>query len=157
MYGRIGLDPGKVGYVEAHGTGTVAGDTAEIESISDVFCAGIKRDVPLYVGSIKTNIGHLEAASGIAGLIKTVLILENGLIPPNPNLEKIKKNLDIENRQMKIPRSLEPWPANVSNRPRYAAVNSYCYGGTNAHYILESTIQGVFQNRAKTLLSDTLY
>ena len=102
IYERINLDPGKVGYVEAHGTGTVVGNAAEIESISDVFCAGMKRDVLLYVGSIKINIGHLEAASRIVGLIKTILILENGLTLPDSNLEKIKENLNIDDRRMKV-------------------------------------------------------
>ena len=101
VYEQTKLDPTSVGYVEAHGTGTVAGDSAESSSISNIFC-GEKRKTPLYVGSIKSNIGHLEAGSGIAGLLKTVLVLEKGQIPPNINLEQFKEGLDFEQRNIKV-------------------------------------------------------
>ena len=82
--------------MEAHGTGTVAGDAIEINAISNVLCQESGRDKALTVGSIKPNIGHLESSSGIAGVIKTVLVLEKGEIPANLNLEELKSDLDLE-------------------------------------------------------------
>lgn len=96
VYRSVGLDPKDVGYVEAHGTGTVIGDAIEINSISNVFCQESGRAEALMVGSIKPNIGHLESSSGIAGIIKAVLVLENGKIPANLNLEELKPDLDLE-------------------------------------------------------------
>ena len=94
LYQSIGINPRDIGYVEAHGTGTVAGDVTEVRSIASVFCEN--RDTPLIIGSIKSNIGHLEAAGGIAGLIKAIMILEKGYIPPNINLINFKQDLDFE-------------------------------------------------------------
>ena len=88
--------------MEAHGTGTVAGDSIEASSIANVFCENGKRNQPLFVGSIKPNIGHLESASAISGLIKTVLILENAKIPPNLNLQEFKPHLDLEAWNIKV-------------------------------------------------------
>ena len=84
--------------MEAHGTGTAAGDLAEIGAIRDVFCNN--RKSPLHVGSIKSNIGHLESASGLAGLVKTVLVLEKGFIPPNANFEAAKAELNLDNHEL---------------------------------------------------------
>ncbi|KAF2464811.1 uncharacterized protein BDR25DRAFT_380712 [Lindgomyces ingoldianus] len=137
VYYRAGLDPNKVGYVEAHGTGTVAGDAIETGSISNVFCCGRNADQPLVIGSIKANIGHLESASGISGLIKTVLMLERGKIVANLNFEKLKPNLDFEGRKLRIARIIEDWPLPVTGQ-RLASVNSFGYGGTNGHAILAS-------------------
>lgn len=102
MYEELGLEPLDVDYIEAHGTGTVAGDLTEMKSISNVFCNGDRRQNLLYVGSVKSNIGHLESASGLAGLIKTVLILEKGSIPPNINLEEIKSGLEDQIQQIRV-------------------------------------------------------
>lgn len=102
MYQELGLEPLDVQYIEAHGTGTIAGDTTEMRSISSVFCNGNRRQHPLYVGSVKSNIGHLESASGLAGLVKTVLILEKGYIPPNINLEEIKSGLEDQIQQIRV-------------------------------------------------------
>ena len=106
VYQSAGLDPKDAEYVEAHGTGTIAGDLIETNSISSVFCkeSGRNRSRALVVGSIKPNIGHLESASGIAGLIKTVLILEKGIIPANLNLEDFKQELDLENLNVRVSR-----------------------------------------------------
>ena len=130
-----GLDPIFTGYVEAHGTGTQAGDAAEINSISKVFCTGIERTQPLFVGSIKANFGHCESASGLAGLIKTVLALEKGVIPATPDVLNIKQGLEIEKRNIRIPQQLEEWPALGVRR---AAINSFGYGGTNVAAVLDS-------------------
>ena len=102
MYQELDLEPLDVQYVEAHGTGTVAGDVTEMKSISSVFCDGDRRQNPLYVGSVKSNIGHLESTSGLAGLIKTVLILEKGYIPPNINLKEIKSGLEDHIQQIRV-------------------------------------------------------
>ena len=102
VYQSVGLDPKNIDYVETHGTGTVVGDTAESRSIATVFCDNGKRQNPLYIGSIKPNIGHLEASSGIAGLIKTILALEQGQIPPTALLEDVKENLDFAKWQIKV-------------------------------------------------------
>ena len=106
MYRDLDIDPLDVQYIEAHGTGTVAGDATEMKSISNVFCNGDRRQSPLYVGSVKSNIGHLECTSGLAGLIKTILILEKGFIPPNINLEEIKTSLKDQIQQIKVITSL---------------------------------------------------
>ncbi|KAI0467616.1 phenolpthiocerol synthesis polyketide synthase ppsa [Xylaria cf. heliscus] len=129
-----GLEPSLTAYVEARGTGTHVGDKAEMNSIYNVLCAGIERDQPLFVGSIKANIGHCGSASGFAGLIKTILALEKGLIPATPNVMDIKDELNVEERNIRIPQRLEQWrPLSV----RRAAVNSFGYGGTNAVATLE--------------------
>jgi acyl transferase domain-containing protein len=135
LHADAGLDPGLTAYVEAHGTGTQAGDNAEINSISRVFCNGVERSQPLFVGSIKANLGHCESASGLAGLIKTVLALEKGAIPATPDVLKIKEGLDLKRRNIRIPQRLEEWPALGVRR---AAINSFGYGGTNVAAILDS-------------------
>ncbi|KAF2024966.1 ketoacyl-synt-domain-containing protein [Setomelanomma holmii] len=132
---NAGLAPAHTAYIEAHGTGTLAGDTAELTSIYKVFCEGIKRTSPLFVGSIKANIGHCESASGLAGLIKTVLALEKGQIPPVPDVLDIKKGLNLKERNIRIPQQLELWP---EGNVRRAAINSFGYGGTNVAAIIDS-------------------
>lgn len=118
VYQNAGLDPTDTGYVEAHGTGTQAGtsvlttqnrpsntmtgDSAEISSIAEVFCAESGREDDLYVGSIKSNIGHLEASSGVAGLMKAILVLKNGMIPPNIDYVKPKPSLQLKERKIKV-------------------------------------------------------
>ncbi|KAH8815991.1 Choline/Carnitine o-acyltransferase-domain-containing protein [Xylogone sp. PMI_703] len=135
VYKNAGLDPKDTAYVEAHGTGTQAGDSAEISSIGEVFCLENQRQDNVYVGSIKSNIGHLEAASGVAGLMKAILILKHGMIPPNIDFEKPKPTLHLEERRIKIATEMVPLP---STGPRRVSVNSFGYGGTNAHVILEA-------------------
>lgn len=93
IYREAGLGLQDVGYVEAHGTGTEIGDTVESNSLANVFCTPQNRSIPLVIGSVKGNIGHLESASGIAGLIKTILGLEKGLIPPTINSSELKEGL----------------------------------------------------------------
>ncbi|KAJ4203077.1 hypothetical protein NW759_015276 [Fusarium solani] len=136
VYKNAGLDPADTAYVEAHGTGTKAGDSAEISSIAEVFCPNGDREDGLYVGSIKSNIGHLEASSGVAGLLKAVLILKHGAIPPNVDFIEPKPTLHLEERKIKIATEMVPLPS--STGPRRVSVNSFGYGGTNAHVILEA-------------------
>lgn len=134
LYGQLKLDPASVSYVEAHGTGTAAGDKVEIDALAEVFCTG-KRTNALHVGSIKSNIGHLECASGLAGLIKSLLVLEHRCIPPNADFKIAKEALRLDERRIIIPSSLIPWP---DLEPARVSVNSFGYGGTNAHVVIES-------------------
>lgn len=101
-YRAVSLDPAETGYIEAHGTGTVKGDMIELEALQQAFCKGRGEEKPLYVGSIKGNVGHLEATSGLAGLIKSLLVLEKGLIPPTANLETVKENLKFAETSIKV-------------------------------------------------------
>ncbi|PSN58550.1 hypothetical protein BS50DRAFT_474663, partial [Corynespora cassiicola Philippines] len=133
VYARTGLDPSETSYVECHGTGTQAGDTTETGAISRVF--GVGRKQPLAIGSVKTNVGHLEGASGLASVIKSVLMLENGIILPNRNFEKANPKIPLKGWHLHVPTSVEPW--NIS-KARRASVNSFGYGGANVHAILES-------------------
>lgn len=137
VWSNLNLNPQDVGYVEAHGTGTLAGDGAELDAISRVFCQDRDAASPLIVGSIKSNIGHLESVSGLAAMIKGILILENRFIPPNVNFEHPKANLYLEKRKIKVPQTLQPWPEAKTAR---VSVNSFGYGGTNAHAILERPV-----------------
>ncbi|KAK6608712.1 Lovastatin diketide synthase LovF 12 [Botrytis cinerea] len=135
VFKQVGLDPCKINYVEAHGTGTIAGDLAETKSIANVFCT--ERRKTLYIGSIKSNIGHLESASGAAGLLKAILVLEKGLIPPHVNLSNHKKGLDLEQSNIVVPSKIEKLSVDEDGKSRIA-INSFGYGGTNAHAILET-------------------
>ena len=101
-YESASLNPLDTKYVEAHGTGTAAGDPIEAEAIAKVFSKGRATSDPLLVGSVKTNIGHLEAASGLAGLVKVIFALENGIIPPNFNFEAPNKNILFEQWKIKV-------------------------------------------------------
>ncbi|KAF3768085.1 hypothetical protein M406DRAFT_80584 [Cryphonectria parasitica EP155] len=140
VYASAGVDPGETLYVEAHGTGTQAGDNAEVGSISKVFCDESKsRKTDLYLGSVKSNIGHLEAASGVAGLIKTILVLKKGQVPPHLDLETPKPSLKLDERRIKVPQELLPLAPKGHTGPQRASVNSFGYGGTNCHVVLEST------------------
>ncbi|KAI0152762.1 putative polyketide synthase [Xylariaceae sp. FL1272] len=136
IFEKLSISPEEIQYVEAHGTGTAAGDLAEVGAIYDMFCKGRNSEAPLLVGSSKPNIGHSEAASGVAGLIKTVLAMEKGFIPPNILLEKMKPGIAHVVKRIKIPQSLEPWPSTTGTRK--AVVNNFGSGGTNAQCVLES-------------------
>jgi acyl transferase domain-containing protein/acyl carrier protein len=129
-----GVPPEHVSYVEAHGTGTPLGDPIEVEALRDVLAPGRRADQGCALGSVKTNIGHLEAAAGIAGFIKTVLALSSGEIPPHLHLRTLNPHVDLGGTFV-IPRALLPWPS--SHRPRVAGVSAFGFGGTNVHVILE--------------------
>ncbi|KAI0470405.1 putative polyketide synthase [Xylariaceae sp. FL0804] len=138
VYQRAGLDPRETLFVEAHGTGTVAGDNAEVASIARVFGreAGRKSEIP--IGSIKANIGHLEPASGVAGLVKAIMMLKKNQIPPQLNFIRPKAGHDLEERGIKIPLELMPLTPEGHVGHRRVSVNSFGYGGTNCHIILEA-------------------
>jgi acyl transferase domain-containing protein/NADPH:quinone reductase-like Zn-dependent oxidoreductase/NAD(P)-dependent dehydrogenase (short-subunit alcohol dehydrogenase family)/acyl carrier protein len=130
-----GLAPGDISYVETHGTGTRLGDPIEIEALRTVLGHGRPADRPLVVASVKTNIGHLESAAGIAGLIKVVLMLRHGRIPPHLHLQTVNPLLRIEDSPLEIPTVMRDWPRGAE--PRRAGVSAFGFGGTNAHVILE--------------------
>lgn len=132
-YKNAGLDTNDTQYFEAHGTGTQAGDPRETRAIGAVFAPN--RPGPLHVGSVKTNIGHLEGASGLAAVIKTVLAMEAHKIPPNMLFNNPNPNIDFENWKIHVPTKALDW--NTSNGIRRASINSFGYGGSNAHAILE--------------------
>jgi acyl transferase domain-containing protein/NADPH:quinone reductase-like Zn-dependent oxidoreductase/acyl carrier protein len=131
---NAGVAPAQVGYVEAHGTGTTLGDPIELQSLAAVLREG--RSVPLYVGSVKTNIGHLEAAAGVAGLIKTVLALQKREIPPHLHFTKLNPNVALDGFAIEVPRVAVPWPVEEGSR-RIAGISSFSFSGTNAHIVLE--------------------
>ncbi|CAG9986864.1 unnamed protein product [Clonostachys byssicola] len=132
-YSRAAVRPQDVVYVEAHGTGTVAGDHEELQAIAEVF-TGPGRSLPLYVGSLKGNVGHLENGSGLASLIKAALVLKHKKIPPVAGFENPKPGLPLD--RMNITKSLIDWPDAEGVIPR-VSINSTGFGGANAHAIVE--------------------
>ncbi|KAL2883985.1 hypothetical protein SGCOL_000623 [Colletotrichum sp. CLE4] len=134
LYSKHDLDMRQTAYVECHGTGTQAGDLRELKAISETLSDGRPIENPVFVGSVKTNIGHLEGAAGVAGLIKGVLTTEKGRIPPNINFEQGNPNIDFENWKVKVPTDLIKWPIQGGRR---ISVNCFGFGGTNAHAVLD--------------------
>ena len=135
VYQKTGIDPGRVHYVEAHGTGTPVGDPIEAQALGTIFSAKRPKDRPLMVGSVKTNIGHLEAASGIVGLIKLALVVKHRVIPPNLHFTAPNPNIPFEKFNLRIPTSRQPWPPERTE-PAVGGVNSFGFGGTNAHVVV---------------------
>lgn len=129
------VEPETISYVEAHGTGTALGDPIEIAALTKVFRTTTKRKDFCAIGSVKTNIGHLDAAAGIAGLIKTVLALQHKSIPPSLNFEQPNPQIDFANSPFYVNTKLTEWKAGLT--PRRAVVSSLGMGGTNAHVVLE--------------------
>ncbi|MDH6079646.1 acyltransferase domain-containing protein [Chrysosporum ovalisporum FSS-45] len=126
-----GLHPDQISYIEAHGTGTSLGDPIEMGAIGQVFG---QRSQPLVVGSVKTNIGHAEAAAGIAGLIKVVLSMQHGEIPPNLHFHQPSPYIDWDQLPVSIPTETIPW----STGDRFGGVSSFGFSGTNSHIVLEA-------------------
>ncbi|MEO1334242.1 MAG: acyltransferase domain-containing protein, partial [Myxococcota bacterium] len=131
---RAGITPQQVGLVEAHGTGTQVGDPIEANALGNVLGRHRPANAPVVVGSVKTNIGHLEAAAGVAGLMKAALCLKHQQVPPHLHLVEPNPKIDLEALRLHVPSRLEDLKADSG---RYAAVNSFGYGGTNAHVLLE--------------------
>lgn len=129
------VDSSKVGYVEVQGTGSATGQSIEVGAIAAVFCQGRIQEEPLNVGSVKTNIGHLEGASGIASFIKVILSLKHQEIPANLNFEQPNPYIDWKNLPIQVPTKSIPWP--LGDHPRSAGINCFGFSGTNAHVVLE--------------------
>ncbi|KAL4734136.1 hypothetical protein BDV11DRAFT_175032 [Aspergillus similis] len=136
-YYRAGLKLGDTQYFEAHGTGTQTGDLIECRAIATVFKEYRGPEDPLRIGSVKTNIGHTESTSGLASLIKVILALEKGKIPPSINFEKPNSNLALGDWRLQVVTELKDWPVSPDGIRR-ASINNFGYGGTNAHLIVES-------------------
>ena len=132
-----GVEPGDVSYVEAHGTGTALGDPIELQALGAVYGAG--RSKPLHVGSLKTNIGHLEAAAGVAGLIKTILALKHRQIPAHLHLTQLTSHVRWDELKLTVPRKLTDWE--TDGKERIATVSSFGFSGTNAHVVVAEALQ----------------
>jgi acyl transferase domain-containing protein/acyl-CoA synthetase (AMP-forming)/AMP-acid ligase II/dienelactone hydrolase len=135
---RAGIAPSEVSYIEAHGTGTPLGDPIEVNALKAVLLPGRNAEQKCWLGSVKTNIGHLEAAAGIAGLIKVVLAGNKGLIPPHQNLQELNPHIDLDDTPLAIPTTPQLW----AMERRIAGVSSFGFGGMNAHVIV-AAFQGV--------------
>ncbi|OJF15770.1 type I polyketide synthase [Couchioplanes caeruleus] len=130
------VDPATIGYVEAHGTGTPLGDPIEVAALSQAFRAGAPDGTGwCALGSVKTVIGHLDAAAGVAGFVKAVLAVREGLLPPSPYFTAPNPELDLGSTPFHVPTEPRPWRQN--DHPRRAGVSSFSMGGTNAHVVLE--------------------
>ncbi len=128
VWARAGITPDDIAYIEAHGTGTQAGDITEAQSLGAALAG---RATPCPVGSVKTGIGHLEAAAGIAGVIKAILCLQQRQLPPHLHLHTVNPHIDLAALNLQVPQQLQPLP------PGSIAVNAFGYGGTNAHALLQ--------------------
>ncbi len=128
-----GLRPADIDLLEAHGTGTPLGDPVEVRAASAVYGEG--RERPLLLGAVKTNIGHLEAAAGVAGLLKAAIAVERGLVPPNLHFETPNPHVGFDRLPVRVPTTTETWPQSAA--PRRAAVSAFGFSGSNAHVVLE--------------------
>src|SRR5918992_1289858 len=131
-YADAGVDPAAVGYVECHGTVTPLGDPLEVTALGAV--VGVAAAAPCLIGSVKSNIGHLESAAGLAGLLKAALAAHHGEVPPTVHLTEPNPELPLAGTRLRLADRLGPWPG---DGPRYAGVSSFGFGGTNAHVVLE--------------------
>ncbi|MCC7417052.1 MAG: polyketide synthase, partial [Acidobacteria bacterium] len=131
---RAGIAPERVTCVETHGTGTPLGDPIEVQALGDVLCPGGSNGRRVHIGSVKTNIGHLEAAAGVAGLIKLLLALQHRTIPPHLHFSKPNPHIPWDRYAFDVPTTATPW---ASDGSRVGAVSSFGFSGTNAHVVVE--------------------
>ena len=136
---EAGVLPSEVDYLEAHGTGTAVGDPIELDAVANVYGRGREADQPLLTGSVKTNIGHLESAAGVAGLIKAVLAVRRGVIPKHLHFEDPNPSFDWDSQPLHVTSTMMDWPRR-GQRPRLAGVNSFGISGTNAHIVVEEYV-----------------
>ncbi|RSN45547.1 type I polyketide synthase [Actinomadura sp. WAC 06369] len=136
VYASAGIDTREVDYVEAHGTGTFLGDPIEAKAVGEVLGAGRAPDEPLLLGSAKSNLGHMESAAGVAGLIKAVLALHHGTIPPSAHYREPNPHIPFDDLRLRVVDEETPWPDR--GRPARAGVSGFGFGGTNAHVVLEA-------------------
>ena len=147
---KAGLEPWEVDYVEAHGTGTPVGDPIEMQATGTVYSRGRDADRPLLVGSVKTNIGHLESAAGAASLIKVMLAMKHRVIPKHLNFHTPNPDIDWERFAVRVAAETTDWPI-VLGRPPRAGVSGFGWSGTNAHLILEGYGEPVSSDAANAL------
>ncbi|MDO6423884.1 hybrid non-ribosomal peptide synthetase/type I polyketide synthase [Saccharophagus degradans] len=139
------VNSGELQYIEAHGTSTPVGDPIEANALGKILEEGRESGAKCYISSVKANIGHTEAAAGVAGLIKTTMALKHKIIPPHINLKTVNPALNIDEQPFEIPRVATPWPEHKG--PARAGVNSFGFGGTNAHVILEEAPAQAFPSK----------
>ncbi|KAI7762934.1 hypothetical protein LZL87_013425 [Fusarium oxysporum] len=151
VYKQAGLSTSETRYVEAHGTGTPVGDPIEVKAIGRCFREYRSHSEPLYVGSVKANIGHLEGASALASLVKCILILEKGVIPPNALLQKMNPALNVESYNITVSTKSIEWPAVGLRR---VSLNSFGFGGSNSHIVLDDALH-YLQNRGLSGIHNT--
>lgn len=154
VYQKAGIDTDRLQYVEAHGTGTAVGDPIETKSFGNVFASKSRKEA-LKIGSIKSNIGHLEGAAGVAGLIKLALSIKKQQIPGNLHFKNINPKIDLENWKLNVVKENTEWPAQKDGSARVGGVNSFGAGGTNAHVIVEEYIAK--PQEQKTIVEENLY
>lgn len=145
---RAGVAPDSISYIETHGTGTPMGDPIEVTALKRAFQAGADKKQFCALGAVKTNIGHLDIAAGIAGLIKTVLALQHKQIPPTLHFEQANPEIDFAHSPFYVNTQLRDWPTNGT--PRRAGVSSFGIGGTNAHVIVEEAPEPAAQSYASS-------
>lgn len=146
VYDKIGIKPSDIKYVEAHGTGTKVGDPLEVTALNNVLKDGRAKGDKVYVGSVKTNIGHLEAAAGVAGIVKSALVLNKRQVPPHLHFKKANPKIDFENISLKVALQLENFK---EDEKLLASINSFGYGGTNGHMVLEEPPREYLKNFSK--------
>ncbi|MDR2124158.1 MAG: SDR family NAD(P)-dependent oxidoreductase [Desulfovibrio sp.] len=139
IYEYPGIDKSKVAYIEAHGTGTAAGDPVEARAVGEVLGKALKGRRPLYIGSVKTNVGHLEPASGTAGLLKAVLVLQHGRIPPNLHFTVPNPHIDFDTLNLRVPTQALDLP--LRGDGTLVGLNSFGFGGANVHVLLRKAPQ----------------
>lgn len=145
-YQEAGLPMEETAYFEGHGTGTLLGDPIELQALGATFGASRTMENPLYVGSVKANIGHQEGGAGVAGIIRAVLAVERGTIPPNAELEKPNAAFKLEEWKVNLPTEPLPWPTAGVRR---VSINSFGYGGANSHAIIEDAYNYMLQHGLK--------
>ncbi|OHX68065.1 type I polyketide synthase [Flammeovirga pacifica] len=153
-YKNAKVEPSQVAFVEAHGTGTKVGDPIETSAFGNVFSEGRDQEKPLIIGSVKSNMGHLEAAAGIAGIIKLALSIKNKQIPKNLHFETPNPGIKFDEWKLKVPTQLMDWPSEQI----IGGINSFGAGGTNAHAVLEGYTKenNEVENKEKALLEDDI-
>ncbi|KUJ69524.1 hypothetical protein ACZ90_11120 [Streptomyces albus subsp. albus] len=134
-YADAGVSPERVGYIEAHGTGTLLGDPIEAKALAAVVGVGRDPARPCLIGSVKSNLGHLEAAAGIAGLIKTALVLRHRTVPQSLHFQQANPHIPFDELALEVADRQRPWPTGAG--PALAGVSSFGFGGTNAHLVVE--------------------
>ncbi|RJO66381.1 MAG: acyltransferase domain-containing protein, partial [Myxococcales bacterium] len=145
-YGTAGVAPSEVHYVEAHGTGTILGDPIEVGALAEVVAKDRPKDCPCRLGSVKSNLGHLEAAAGVAGLIKVALSLNRRTLPPSLHFETPNPHIPFDRLPIQVQTRAEPWPAAPGEG--LSGVSSFGFGGTNAHVVLREPPVRAAQTRA---------
>ncbi len=142
---RAGVQPESIDFVETHGTGTPLGDPIESEALTSVLGGTRVGDTPCWLGSVKANLGHLEACAGVAGLIKAVLCLEKQAVPPLAHFRTLNPHIRLDGTPFVIPRAITPWTR--GERPRLAGVSSFGWSGVNAHAVLEEAPASVLRTK----------